>query len=94
MTDGEKELLIALVLMVRQYLDEYCDEVDSRSMSAGEHAIEALSHFGLMEAVNTRLGRWTEAGKQFLREEVGIRDPEPVDYPGRIVPVGRSEPEK
>jgi hypothetical protein len=94
MTDSEKKILIALILMVRQYLDEYGDEVDSRSMSAGEHAIEALADFGLMEAVNTRFGRWTEAGKQFLREEVGIRNTEPVDYPGRIVLVGKPEPKK
>ena len=40
MTDREKKLLIALVKMVGQYLDRYEDEVDSRSMSAGEHAIE------------------------------------------------------
>jgi hypothetical protein len=93
MTDSEKKLLIALVLMVRQYLRQYGDEVDSLAESAGEHAIEALADFGLMEAVNTRFGRWTEAGKQFL-EEAGIRDPEPVDYPGRIVLVGRSEPKK
>lgn len=68
MTDSEKKLLIALVRMVRQYLDDYGDEVDSRSMSAGEQAIAALADFGLMEVVNTRFGRWTEAGKQFLAE--------------------------
>ena len=62
MTDNEKKLVIALVRMVDQYLDRYGDEVDSRSMSAGEQAIEVLAGFGLMEAVNTRFGRWTEAG--------------------------------
>ena len=30
MTDSEQKVLIALVLMVNQYLDEYSDEVDSR----------------------------------------------------------------
>jgi hypothetical protein len=35
--------------MVDQYLDCYQDKVDSRSMSAGEHAIEALVEFGLMD---------------------------------------------
>ncbi|MCG2642445.1 MULTISPECIES: hypothetical protein [Bradyrhizobium] len=93
MTAGEQKLLIALVLIVNQYLDEYGDEVDSRSMSAGEHAIEALADFGLMEVVNTRFGRWTEAGKQFRRKEAGIHDPEPIDYPGQIRLVGKSEPE-
>ena len=68
MTDREKKLLIALVKMVDQYLSSYEDQVDSRSMSAGEHAIEALANFGLMEVVNTRFGRWTEAGKKFVTE--------------------------
>jgi hypothetical protein len=94
MTDSEQKLLVALVLMVNQYLDEHGDEVDSRSMSAGEHAIEALADFGLMEVVNTRFGRWTEAGKQFRREEAGIRDPAHVDYPGRIVLVAKPKPKE
>jgi hypothetical protein len=68
MTDREKKLLIALVKMVNQYLDRYEDEVDTRSMSAGEHAIEALAAFGLMDVVNARFGRWTEAGKKFVAE--------------------------
>jgi hypothetical protein len=38
MTDREKKLLIALAGMVEQYLDSYEDEVDTLSMSAGEHA--------------------------------------------------------
>ena len=66
MTDNEKKLVIALVRMVDQYLDRYGDEVDS-SMSAGEQAIEVLAGFGLMEAVNTRFGRWTEAGDKFWK---------------------------
>lgn len=94
MTDSEKKLLIALVLMVHQYLDKHGDEVDSRSMSAGEHAIKVLADFGLMENVNIRLGRWTEAGKQFRREEAGIRDPEPINHPGQVRLVGKSEPRK
>ena len=67
----ETKLLIALVKMVNQYLDEYEGEVDSKSMSAGEHAIEALADFGLMEVINTRFGRWTEAGQKFLTEAQG-----------------------
>jgi hypothetical protein len=93
MTDSDQKLLVALVLMVDQYLDKYGDEVDSRSMWAGEHAIEALASVGLMEIVNIRFGRWTEAGKQFRREEAGIRDPEPIDYPGQIKLVGKSQAE-
>jgi hypothetical protein len=68
MTDREKKLLIALVKMVDQYLDQYEDQVDSRSMSAGEHAIAALADFGLIEVVDSRFGRWTEAGKKFVAE--------------------------
>ena len=68
MTDREKKLLMALAKMVDQYLDQYEDQVDSRSMSAGEHAIDALADFGLMEVVETRFGRWTEAGKKFVAE--------------------------
>jgi len=68
MTDREKRLLIALVKMVDQYLDTREDLVDSFSMSAGEHAIEALADFGLMENVNSRFGRWTEAGNKFRAE--------------------------
>jgi hypothetical protein len=70
MTDGEKKLLNALVQMVKQYLDEYGNEVDSISMSAGEHAIEALAAFGLMEQVNPRVGRWTPAGNDFIGKYV------------------------
>jgi hypothetical protein len=93
MTDGEQKLLVALILMVNQYLDEHDDEVDSRSMSAGEHAIEALANYGLMEVVNTRFGRWTEAGKQFRREEAGIRERAQVDNPDRVV-VAKPKPEE
>ena len=93
MTNSEKKLSIALVLMVRQYLDDDGDEVDSRSMSAGEHAIAALADLGLMEVVNTRFGRWTEAGKQFRRDEAGLRAPEPTEHSGQIKLVGKQGPE-
>jgi hypothetical protein len=93
MTDSEQKLLIALVEMVNQYLDEYGDQIDSRSMSAGEHAIEALADFGFMEVINTRFGRWTEAGKQFRREQAGIRGPAQGD-PGRVVLLRRLEPKE
>jgi hypothetical protein len=70
MTDSEKQLLIALVKMVKQYLGEQGDQVDSLSMDAGEHAIEALAAFGLMESVNPRMGRRTPAGSKFIRDYV------------------------
>jgi hypothetical protein len=93
MTDNEKKLVIALVRMVDQYLDRDGDEVDSRSMSAGEQAIEVLAGFGLMDAVNTRFGRWTEAGNKLL-EEIGLRRPEPMDDPAEIVLVAKSQPKE
>ena len=69
MTDREKKLLIALAKMVDQYLDQYEDQVDSRSMSAGEHA---LADFELMDVVHTRFGRWTDAGKKFVAENARL----------------------
>ena len=75
MTDREKTLLIALVKMVDQYLDRSQDVVDSRSMSAGEHAIVALADFGLMEVINSRFGRWTAAGKNFIADQRQLRNP-------------------
>ena len=93
MTDGEEKLLVALVLMVNQHLTEYGEEVDTLAESAGEHAIEALADFGLMELVNSRFGRWTEAGKRFRREIAGVRDRERIHYPGQIKLARKSEPE-
>jgi hypothetical protein len=93
MTDSEKKLLTALVAMVQQHLPNDDDEVDTLAASAGQLAIEALADFGLMEIVDTRFGRWTEAGRVFL-EEIGYVRPEPAAYPGSIRLVGRSEPEK
>ena len=92
MTDSEQKLLVALVLMVNQYLEEYGDQVDSLSESAGEHAIEALADYGLMEGVNTRFGRWTEAGKQFRREKAGIRERAQLDPSVGISLVSKPQP--
>lgn len=91
MTDSEKKLLVALISMVEQYLWKSDDLIDSSAMSAGQDAIKALACFGLVEVVDTRFGRWTEAGKQFRRDEVGIRDAEQIGHPGRIQLVGKPE---
>jgi hypothetical protein len=93
MTDSERKLLTALVAMVHQHLYAYDDEVDNIAESAGEFAIQALAAFGLMEIVNTRFGRWTEAGKKFS-QEIGYVKHKPIAYPGSIRLIGRSEPEK
>jgi hypothetical protein len=66
MDDREKRLLVALVKMVRQYLDHADDGVvDSLSMSAGEHAIAVLAEYGLMEVISGRAGRWTKKSEEF-----------------------------
>ncbi|TYL86776.1 hypothetical protein [Bradyrhizobium cytisi] len=93
LTDREQKLLIALVKMVDQYLDEYGDQVDSRAMSAGEHAIKALASVGLMENVNTRFGRWTEAGNQFREKFNSLRGLASAEESGGIKLVGRPKPE-
>ena len=90
MTENEKKLLIALVKMVGQHLHRYGDEVDNIAESAGEHAIQVLADFGLMELINTRFGRWTEAGKKFIADNALW--PEPAAPTGGIRLVGRSEP--
>lgn len=91
MTDSERKLLIALVLMIDQFLDEHGDQVDSGSMRAGEHAIEAIAGFGLIEIANTRFGRWTEVGKHFRQQEAGIRDPAQADHFDGMKLVGKPE---
>lgn len=60
--------------------------------SAGQLAIQALADFGLMEIVDSRFGRWTEAGKKFS-EEIGYVKHKPTAYPGSVRLTGRSEPE-
>jgi hypothetical protein len=70
MTESEEKLLIALALMVKRYLHEYGDQVDTLAMSAGEHAVEALADFGLMESVNSRVGRWTPEGNKFIENYI------------------------
>jgi hypothetical protein len=78
MTESERKALIALVLMVDQFLGSE-DIVDSSSMRAGEQAIAALAGYGLMEVVQSRFGRWTEAGNRFRREKAGIRPSQPAN---------------
>jgi hypothetical protein len=70
MTDSEKKLLIALIQMVKQYLEERGGEVSNDCMSAGEHAFEVLAAFGLMKLTGPGTGRWTEAGNEFIDEWV------------------------
>jgi hypothetical protein len=65
----EGRLLRALVKMVDRLLEHRDGQVDTLAQSAGEHAIEALAAFGLMEFVyTTRFARWTPDGRIFLAE--------------------------
>lgn len=68
-------LLGALVEMTDGCLDRYengsngdNDSVDTLAQSAGEHAVRALAHFGLMKRIDARRGQWTTEGKVFLAE--------------------------
>jgi hypothetical protein len=68
-------LLGALVEMTDACLDRYengsiknDDSVDTLAQSAGEHAVRALAHFGLMKRIDPRRGQWTAEGKVFLAE--------------------------
>jgi|APDOM4702015191_1054821.scaffolds.fasta_scaffold1194364_1 hypothetical protein len=90
MTDIEQKALIALVLMVDQYLGSD-DLVDSNAMRAGEQAIEALARYDLMEVVQTRFGRWTEAGNRFRREKAGIMPSQPANAGIELTSTPKSE---
>ena len=48
MTDREKQLLVAVVFVVKQYMSQRDDTVLSDD-SADKHVLAALSAFGLME---------------------------------------------
>jgi hypothetical protein len=68
-------LLGALVEMTDRCLDRYengpikdDDSVDTLAQSAGELAVRALAHFGLMKRIDARRGQWTAEGKVFLAE--------------------------
>jgi len=71
MTGREKELLVALAMVVRQYLSENGDTIYGDN-SAGERVIKVLTAFGLMEPVNAVISRWTEEGKKFLAENTNV----------------------
>ena len=67
MTDREKQLLVALVYVVKQYMSQRDDTVLGDD-SADERVIAALTSFELMEPVNAVVSRWTEEGNKFLAE--------------------------
>ena len=71
MTDREKQLLVALVYVVRQYLAENGETVLSDD-SADERVLAALALYGLMEPVNGVVSRWTAEGKKFLVDNTNV----------------------
>jgi hypothetical protein len=73
MTERERRLLVALTSMVDQYLEPNHEGlVDNKSMGAGEKAILVLAEFGLMDIVNSRFGRWNDAGYAFMDENPSL----------------------
>ena len=71
MTDREKQLLVALVYVVRQYLAENGETVLSDD-SADERVLAALALYGLMEPVGAVVSRWTAEGKKFLVDNTNV----------------------
>lgn len=72
LSEREAILLDALAWMCEQYLKSG-DCLDNQCMGAGEDALRALRHFGLVKMPNTRIGYWTEAGRRVLD---GALDPD------------------
>jgi hypothetical protein len=72
MNETERKILQALAVMAAQYLvhDVQDTELDSKAMSAGEHALLVLAGYGLvtLKGGHRIRGDWTEAGRRFLEE--------------------------
>jgi hypothetical protein len=65
MTDAEKRLLKSLAVMCEQYLTSKDGDLDHLYMSAGEHAVDLLIQYGLVDP-GGRGGTWTDAGRVLL----------------------------
>lgn len=66
MTNDERELLIALAWMCKQYIGDHdADWLDHMCMGAGEDAVRLLVKYGLVEP-SGRGATWTEEGKALL----------------------------
>ena len=65
MTEAEERLLRTLVGMCQQYLQTRDGGLDHEWMSAGEHAVELLAEYKLVEP-SGRGGDWTPAGLALL----------------------------
>jgi hypothetical protein len=70
MSEPERKALIALVLMVDQYLSNG-RILDNLAMHAGEMALQVLAEHGLvtLQPGTYRFAHWTEAGRQLLTSQ-------------------------
>jgi hypothetical protein len=70
MSEPERKLLIALVLMVEQYLTSG-RVLDNLAEHAGEMALEVLADHGLvtLQPGSYRFAQWTDAGRQLLMSQ-------------------------
>lgn len=66
MDDRGTQALMALAWMADQYLADADGMLGKLAMSLGELAMEVLAEHGLVKLENSRIGRWTEAGRSFL----------------------------
>jgi hypothetical protein len=72
MSQREHRLLVALTLMVDQYLSIGGGTLDNLAMHAGETAFRVLSDHGLVTLDNgegSRFAKWTDAGRQLLANQ-------------------------
>ncbi|MBI1406520.1 MAG: hypothetical protein GC145_10390 [Caulobacter sp.] len=66
MTSDERELLIALARMCKQYIGSHDEDwLDHMCMGAGEDAVRLLVKYGLVNP-SGRGGTWTEKGIALL----------------------------
>lgn len=82
LSEREAILLDALAGMCMQYLTSG-DCLDNQCMGAGEDALRALRHFGLVKMPNARFGYWTEAGHRVLDGAIDTDWP-PLEAPDDV----------
>jgi hypothetical protein len=69
MSEPESKALIALVLMVDQYMSNGI--IDNLAQHAGEMALQVLADHGLvtLQPGSYRFAHWTDAGRQLLTSQ-------------------------
>ena len=66
-TDDEKGLIWSLYLMALQYITEKDNKINHMYMSAGEHCLEQLEKYGLVD-INDRLIEYRTARNSIFTE--------------------------